>query len=455
MSTVAGKATSSGGEGSARGGKSRAHAPKENDFSWATPFSEASEVALNGSGKKQYANNGNLHSTIDSVVFGADTDGSDVARDPRDFLGAAGTPSIAAAHGGIFGEGHAPHLQAAYGARSSADSVIFNHDIDRSSELRDPREVASLFHGAAGHRSGHSAALPPMTLGEPRADRVGFEDIPHAHFTAGAGVRRVDGGTASRAEAGGILFGREHFSQAVRPPRAGGGAAGETSDQSAARRERDAQAGRSRVKGASDGAAAAELVFGHQMDPLGQAARDAEAAHLARLYGVGAGSRSESYPSHVAASDVAQRATASGRLSDDAVLKGDGRSDPRGAAVFEASAGRRSSHLADKSLGPIVDISYADRLGAPHDVAGRVGAPTDFAAHHPRGVRGAREILEGDDVNSGYATGEYAGVGSRYLAPGEPGQRKWVPGKDFVMTRPISDISDFVYASEAAQPSAG
>ena len=70
-------------------------------------------------------------------------------------------------------------------------------------------------------------------------------------------------------------------------------------------------------------------------------------------------------------------------------------------------------------------------------------------------MRGAKAILEGDDINGQHQTGEHAGVGSRYLAPGEPGQMKWVPGSDFVMTRPVGDISDHVYVSEAKQPSAG
>ena len=107
--------------------------------------------------------------------------------------------------------------------------------------------------------------------------------------------------------------------------------------------------------------------------------------------------------------------------------------------------------------------SHSAHLGAPRDVGGRVGAPSGLHTYtsglaadpKPHGVRPSSVILEGRDANSAYDPSEYAGVGSRFLGPGEPGQRKWHIADDFVMTRPVADISDFVGESEAAYPSAG
>ena len=72
-----------------------------------------------------------------------------------------------------------------------------------------------------------------------------------------------------------------------------------------------------------------------------------------------------------------------------------------------------------------------------------------------RGVRAANTILTADDATSPYEAEAYAGVGSRFMGPGEPGQRKWHIGSDFVMVRPIEDISDKFMADHYRNPYAG
>lgn len=397
----------------------------------------AADTTTGKSGRKQFSNNGSLHSTVDSVVFGAILDGSNgaaAANEPRDFMGAAGTPSKAAEHSGIFGAGHASHAQAAYGARASADSL----DIDCSSveAIVDPREVAGCFDGAAGSRSGQMAAPPPGSLNEqPRADRVTYADIPHSTF-APSGIKRVP---QQPPQVAGLLQ---------------GGAA-------------------ARVLLSGSTGDVEELVVGHQLGPNGRSRVRLTGAHSEHLYRGGAGSRSHQCPSHVAASDVAQRATAQGRLSDEmvygrgasgaGVLVGTGSGGAGGGGAggsgdprdFGASAGQPTATLGARQLGERVDITQARHLGAPRDVGGRVGAPTDFHQGNAQGVRSATSILEGGDATSPYEQSEYAGVGSRFLAPGEPGQRKWHIHDDFVMTRPVADISDALYRGEADFPSAG
>lgn len=98
------------------------------------------------SGKKQFLACAGTHSSIESVVFGAD---SNPTHDSRDFAAAAGNPSSAAEHSGLFADGHASRSSAAFGARSTADSLIFNRDVDQSEGMADPRE--HMFQAPPGH----------------------------------------------------------------------------------------------------------------------------------------------------------------------------------------------------------------------------------------------------------------------------------------------------------------
>jgi len=403
------------------------------------------------SGKKQFAAAAGTLSSIDSVVFGADVDGSASAIDPRNFDGAAGTPTNAAEHAGIFAEVHAPHPAAAYGARSSADSLIFNRDIDHSAGVADPH--AAAWHGAAGARSEASALAPYMTLPQHGADRVGFEDIPHSKFANSPGVKRVDGGAAARTQAQqhmyshhqgqqqqqqqqpmswpGATAGQQQQMQMQMQMQAmqlhgGRGAAGATTDWTDARHQRDLAPNRAKINPA-----------------------DAQ-----RLYAGGAGVRTEAGSDTTAWNqlhDVSVRTAA--RPTDQQMQAG---ADPRD---FSRSAGARSATVGQKVMGSH-DITRAPHLGSGAvDMHGRVGLSSSHMAAQPQGVRSAQAILEGDDATAPYESDEYAGVKSSWMGAGEPGQRKWTIGTgevgDYVGVRPVSDISDMVWKGEDQFPSAG
>ena len=323
---------------------------------------------------------------------------------------AAGNPTRAAEHSGIFSEGHQVRAAAAYGARSSADSVIFGRDVDHSAGRANPHEA--MLHGAAGVRSEASGVRPPMSLQEHGADRVGFEDIPRAKFSA-PGLGPAPHSTAYR------------------------GAAGATSNFTDQRFQRDLQPNRAKLR-PGDGAQAEHLVFGHEMAPPDATKQSA----ATQLYS-GAGARSETASTAQAWNqlhDVSVR-TAS-KPTDQQMLLRD----------FGASAGAHATQLGQKACGAY-DVTQMPHLGSgAGDLRGRVGVPSGFQEQHPQGVKPAVAILEGEDP---YDTSEYAGVGSSYMAWGEPGQQKFAIGQDFVMVRPVGDISDMVMDSEAHLPSAG
>lgn len=142
------------------------------------------------------------------------------------------------------------------------------------------------------------------------------------------------------------------------------------------------------------------------------------------------------------------------RLSDEQLQRRD----------YGNSAGARATDLARRQMG-VLDIGNAPRLGTTgsEDMEGRVGASSGFVAatqghrslEDERGVRAANTILTADDATSPYEAEAYAGVGSRFMGPGEPGQRKWHIGSDFVMVRPIEDISDKFMADHYRNPYAG
>ena len=70
------------------------------------------------------------------------------------------------------------------------------------------------------------------------------------------------------------------------------------------------------------------------------------------------------------------------------------------------------------------------------------------------GVRTLNDIQAADDP---YDKSEWAGQGGvpARTSAGRPGMPKWLIGGDFVGRRPVADISDLVYESEAKYASAG
>ena len=120
------------------------------------------QIADTSTSRKKNMFNGN-HSSIDTVVFGKDFDDS-AGADKRDFTGAAGNLSSTADHMGLFAEGQSAYETAnkAFALKSTADSLIFNRDIDGMDEIEDPRD----FEGAAGNRSSSAdfAVSPTLAL---------------------------------------------------------------------------------------------------------------------------------------------------------------------------------------------------------------------------------------------------------------------------------------------------
>jgi len=234
------------------------------------------QIADTSNARKKNVFNGN-HSTVDTVVFGLDVDDSKHA-DKRDFTGAAGNLSSTADHMGIFAEGQNAYETAnkAFAMRSTADSIIFNRDTDGMDAFEDPRD----FEGAAGNRS-ESGAM--SGLFSEKADKVSFEDIPHAKF-APPGLRKVDS-MGSRAEE--IIYNRpESYEDTdfIEKPYYQG-AAGESTIQSDKRLARELLA--SKVKLTSGTSKADKLIFGHDLDNS-----EADDAYEAMLYS-GAGNRSD------------------------------------------------------------------------------------------------------------------------------------------------------------------
>ena len=408
--------------------------------------------------KKQYMACASTQSTGVEGALGACGGGFAASpADPRDFSKAAGTPTSAAEHAGIFAAGHVPHHSAAYGASSTADSLIFNRDIDVSDGLADPRE--SAFAAAAGARSEALAMAPPMTIPQ-HADRLGAADIPRAQFSA-PGLKRVDGGAASRTEAHHHMFPGELTGPPQRGPQHAptaairGGAAGASTDQSDARWQRDLNGSRAKLR-TGEGAQAEALVFGHTMAPSPPASATGGGTALGDSVYSGAGARAQSSSAQMAWNelhDVSVRAPGT-RPTDHQWLQRD----------FGSSAGARAVDLAEKRMGSL-DITAAPHLGnaGNADMDGRVGASTGFLAasqahralEDARGVRQGSTILNNDDATSAYEASSYAGVGSRFMGPGEPGQRKWNIGSDFVMVKPIEDISVSFMHDHYKNPYAG
>ena len=306
----------------------------------------------------------------------------------------------ASASAGITGAGSLGLANEAIGNRSSVDSVVFGRDIDRSDARADPRH-ATHFHGAAGSASGSPAAHAALAASQghlvERVERLYVEDIPHSRFSA-VGLRRGVDAAAQRGAAG------------------------------AATLHTDAQYFRQVEGVGARGGAAAAI--------------DANAAGMdTRLTSASA----------AAARDICARSTASATVDDHAPLQ---------RSYGAATAGQRTVALAakgavasgDVDLRP--DLAAAGGAGVAYGGAGaRSGPPA-----HPSSLRPAHAILEAGEASAPYeVAAEWAGLGggAARASPGRPGQRKWVVGGDYVGVRPVGEISDLIYDTEACQPSAG
>jgi len=336
--------------------------------------------------------------------------------------------------------------------RSSADSLIFNRDLDFSDGAADPRD----FVGAAGARSEQMAV--PMGEGVDfdgtrHQPKIGYADIPHAAFSAPG--KRLG----------------------VAPSAALSGAAGATTAHSDAAFARQ-QVGGGKVKLRSargaDAATADRLVFGRALDgsaDSGSPGRndayyEPTGVGAGRLYAGACGTRSGAGPSTQVV-DVSTRPTT--KLTDEQVYglghvvigTGSGASigasqpaaDPR---RFDGSAGARTQQMGERRA---TTFDITKMPGGSH-IAEYAGAGRGSAESHPHASTGpVRPIaaIQSYVSSSVYENDLWAGAQSDHFATGKPGQRKYAPGlkEDFVGVRPVADISDLLLEQEAVLPSAG
>jgi len=112
------------------------------------------------------------HSTVDSVVFNHEMDSSANA-DMRDFEGACGVPSSAAEHAGLFAT--QKDLNKFSSLKSTADKVIFGRDIDGMDDVPDMDMGDAA--GTPSKASAHAGIFSE------KSDRVSFDEIPHSQFS--------------------------------------------------------------------------------------------------------------------------------------------------------------------------------------------------------------------------------------------------------------------------------
>lgn len=440
---------SSGGDKRAAGKRT---VPSEEERSWSSPTGNhpgrrmlpetppAGTQPVHGASRKKQL--GEDQDSIGAVVFGIEPFlAADAFAGPRaGYIFRRGERGVGyyadsephnVPHGCAAGDAHA--------MRSSVDSLIFHRDIDGSVGAADPRDFSS----SAGARS-ETLALSEGVDFDGRRAHLGFEDIPHASFSAPG--KRLGAASSNAFQ----------------------GAAGATTTQHDAAFARQQAGSKVKLRSArSDGAAAERLIFGSKSDAGdGSPGRgDAyEVAAQSALYSNRCGIRSGATQASSNVIDVSTRPTT--KLTDASVY-GVGQlvtgsaagsslpaTDPRD---FGGRAGARSQQMGERRASTF-DITKmpGEHGGSDYTPAytGALGMPS--AADHPHGVRPIPAI-QSYVSSAKYDKNPWAGKQSDKLAVGQPGQRKYEPGlrEDFVSLRPISDISDFVYESEKKMPSAG
>ena len=392
---------------------------------------------------------------------------------------------------------------------SSADSLIFNRDLDGSSHrVVDPRQ----FNGAAGTRT-EAGAEPVCGM---RQMSPSFADVPHASFSApgkrhgcpsSSAYSGAAGATTSQADA---AYARDQMRSKVKL-RAGASSA-----------ERlifgSAEGGRTGSPGREDsyepllsGAAGTRSGAGpsHLIDP---ATRPTTKLTDQKIYGVGMVVTGTGSGASVAACDPrnfgGSAGTGTKTLNEKRASTFDITKLPGGGAGVEleySGAGTRSQSTQPQGLRPVsaiqdfvtssmgqsqrqlilmkplresrlgLDIddpmpgvvivrgvepqSLAERCGLRRGdrllaVAGRPVRNTDQAAELLGGAIGNISVTIGSTEGPNKSA-EWAGSVSDHFACGQPGQRKLGPGADLVGVRPVSDISDMLFQSEEQYPSAG
>jgi hypothetical protein len=310
---------------------------------------------------------------------------------------------------------------------STADSLIFQRDLDGSDGAVDTRDFAA----AAGLAS--SATQP-----ERHTNGVRYEDIPHSRFSAPG--RRLGGAPDDAARAAGAFGAPTAHTDARLAQHLGGT--------------------KVRLRSARGGAESAErLIFGAR---AGGAPAAEQAAFEAALYS-GAGVRSAASAAHNAARhgvvDVASRSTA--HLTDQTVYGAHlvvngarpmGTTLPQDPRDFGGSAGAATHHLNSRRA-TTFDI---DKMpgGCGADRVEYSGSGVRSGAGASARLRSYESILSAPA--HAWDHDEWAGSSTGHFQPGQPGQRKWdVADDDVVGVRSAADVGMAVYEAQLAQPYAG